>query len=106
MNFSGIAKKVFNLIKKGIEFFIIVIFLSMIYNYISSIFSKDESNFSATKNCQTYSKPNIKSNTLEKVNIGDKFIVEDVDKYQYFYQIKDMDDSRVFIRKECLKEIE
>ncbi|MDC9721570.1 MAG: hypothetical protein PSN34_02195 [Urechidicola sp.] len=87
-------------IRKGCGF---VIFLLILAVAIGLFWTNDDSvNFSASKNCQIYTKPNIESDTSGVLEIGKEFFVEDIDKFDYFYEITDENEKTVFVRKECL----
>lgn len=60
--------------------------------------------FIVLQDCQTYTKPNIESTVSGGLDIGDEFFVENVDKFNYFYEISDGNGISTYVRKECLIE--
>lgn len=73
---------------------------------------EDKKSFSATnnsvyfivkENCQTFIKPNIESDVSGNLEIGTEYFVEDINKFNYFYEITDKNGRKSFVRKDCLK---
>lgn len=59
--------------------------------------------FIVKENCQTYIQPNIESDVSGNLEIGKEIFVEAINEYEYFYEINDTNQKKVFVRKECLK---
>jgi len=58
--------------------------------------------FIVKQDCQTYTKPNIKSDSSEHLEIGKEFSVENTNKFNYFYEVTDENAEKSYVRKECL----
>ena len=58
--------------------------------------------FIVKKDCQSYAKPNIESDKLEYIEKGKELFIENVHKYNYFYEISEEDGTISYVRKECL----
>lgn len=59
--------------------------------------------FVVKENCQTYIKPNIESASSRNLEMGKDYFVEDINKFNYFYEITNKNGKKLFIREECLK---
>jgi len=88
-------------IRKGCGFLIFLLILGAVIGVLWT--DDDSANFFASENCQIYSKPNIESDTSGNLEIGKEFFVDDINKFNYFYEITDENEKKVFVRKECLK---
>lgn len=53
--------------------------------------------------CQTYAKPDINSDTLGYIIEGEKLLVENANKFNYFYEISYQNGVIFYIKKESLK---
>lgn len=72
--------------------------------YQEEILESDNSaNFLVKENCQPFVKPNIESDVSGNLEIGQEFFVEDIDKFNYFYEITAKSGKKAFVRKEYLK---
>jgi hypothetical protein len=58
--------------------------------------------FIVKQDCQTYTKPNIKSDISGHLEIGKELLVENVNKFNYFYELLDENGKSSYVRKECL----
>jgi hypothetical protein len=58
--------------------------------------------FIVKQNCETYTKPDINSEVSGQLEIGQVFIVENVSRFNYFYELSDQDAEKSYVRKECL----
>jgi len=52
--------------------------------------------------CQTYTKPNIKSDTSGHLEVGEELFVETVNKFNYFYEFSDETGKKNYVKKDCL----
>ena len=59
--------------------------------------------FIVKQDCQTYTKPNIKSDILGYLEEGKEILIENVNKFKYFYEVSDENGKNSFVRKECLE---
>ena len=55
------------------------------------------------ENVQTYIKPNVESDVSGNLEIGKEFFVEDINKFNYFYEITNKNGKKAFVMKEFLK---
>jgi uncharacterized protein YpmB len=58
--------------------------------------------FIVKQDCQTYTKPNIKSNISGHLEVGKELLVKNVNKFNYFYEVSDEKGKNSYVRKECL----
>ena len=58
--------------------------------------------FIATDNCTAYASPDISSNVVGELESGRKYVVQNADRFQYFYEVARSDDIIQYVRKECL----
>ncbi len=58
--------------------------------------------FIVKQDCQTYTKPNIKSDISGHLEVGKELLVENVNKFNYFYEVSDENGKNSYIRKEYL----
>ena len=58
--------------------------------------------FIVKQDCQTYTKPNIKSDISGHLEVGKELLVENVNKFNYFYEVSDENGKNSYVRKECL----
>ena len=58
--------------------------------------------FIVKQDCQTYTKPNIKSDISGHLEVGKELLVENINKFNYFYEVSDENGKNSYIRKECL----
>ena len=58
--------------------------------------------FIVKKNCQTYKKPNIESDPSGQLEVGKELLVENVKKFNYFYELSDENGKTMYVRKVCL----
>lgn len=61
--------------------------------------------FIVKKNCQTYIKPNIESDPSGHLEVGKELFVENIKKFNYFYELSDENGKIEYARKVCLKKI-
>jgi hypothetical protein len=54
------------------------------------------------QNCPTYAKPNIESDVTGQLVLGKRLLVENINKYKYFYEVADENGKYIYVRKECL----
>lgn len=59
--------------------------------------------FIVKENSQTYTKPNIESDSAGNLKSGEVIFVEAINQFNYFYEIADENGKNVFVRKKCLK---
>jgi uncharacterized protein YpmB len=59
--------------------------------------------FIVKQNCQTYEKPNIESDITGQLEEGEEILVENVNKFKYFYEVSNENGENRYVRKECLK---
>lgn len=59
--------------------------------------------FTAIDDCPIYSKPDIKSDSLGVLEVGQEFFVKEVHRFKYFYTITDENENHVYVRKKCLE---
>lgn len=52
----------------------------------------------ATDTCLIYIEPDINSNSIGRLSVGQSFQVQNPSRYKYFYRIQDT----LYVRKECL----
>ena len=58
--------------------------------------------FIVKEDCQTYTKPNIKSDISGHLEVGKELLVVNVNKFNYFYEVSDENGKNSYVRKECL----
>jgi hypothetical protein len=52
-----------------------------------------------------YSKPDVQSDTMAVLRIGDEVVVPDPDRYTYFYWMHTAAGLDGYVRKDCLKKV-
>ena len=52
--------------------------------------------------CKTYTKPNIKSDISGYLEEGKELFIENINKFNYFYEVSDENGRNSYVRKECL----
>ena len=58
--------------------------------------------FIVKQDCQTYTKPNIESDISGHLEEGKEILVENIDKFKYFYEISNLNGENIYVRKESL----
>ena len=58
--------------------------------------------FIVKQDCEIYTKPNIESDVSGQLVIGDEYLIENVDRFNFFYRISDDSGENSYVRKECL----
>jgi hypothetical protein len=104
-------------IRKGCGFIIlsIIVVLGLIILWPSEPQSDtdrrelDSSNNASTyyivkEDCQTYTKPDIKSNVSDSLVKGEVLMIRNPSKYKYFYQFTDENGTVLYVRKQNLTE--
>src|SRR6056297_3800143 len=104
-------------VRKGCGFLILlmIIIVAIILTFYSPYgFKKDtykqetvsssdfSSYFIVKQDCETYTKPNNKSEISGNLVLGQKLYIENVNKYKYFYELKN-DSGKSYVKKEFLK---
>ena len=104
-------------VRKGCGFFILLVIIIVAIGVI--FYSQPESKkapnskeavsssnasayFIVKQNCQTYAKPNIKSDISGHLEVGKELLVENVNKFNYFYEVSDENGKNSYVRKGCL----
>lgn len=100
-------------VRKGCGFLIMLVIIAIaigIFFYSRTDSKKIPENkevisthFTVKENCRTYIKPNIESDVSGNLEIGKELFVEDINKFNYFYEVTDKNGKKTFVRKECLK---
>lgn len=62
----------------------------------------EQTYFIAKQDCETYTKPDIKSDTTGYLRVGEELTVENTNLFNYFYKITDKKGKSSYVRKECL----
>ncbi len=62
----------------------------------------DNGYFIVKRNCETYTKPNKDSEISGYVEAGQEMYIENLNKYNYFYELKGDDGTKSYILKENL----
>ena len=111
------GKSLGGVVKKGCGFLAFIVSLTIVVIAILFAISASENTpntneegtsssasayFIVAQDCATYTKPNIESDVSGGLDIGDAFFIENVDKFNYFYEIADESGKKAFVRKECL----
>lgn len=102
-------------VRKGCGFLILIIIIAIgVIFYAWSESKKAPNNKEATSSsidsayfivkqgCQTYTKPNIESDISGNLEVGKEFLVENVNKFNFFYEVTDENAKISYVRKECL----
>jgi hypothetical protein len=104
-------------VRKGCGFLILVVIIIIaisVFFYWQSESKKDPNNkeavsssnvpayFIVKQDCQTYTEPDIKSDISGHVEVGKELLVENINKFNYFYELSDEDGKKSYVRKECL----
>lgn len=104
-------------IRKGCGFFVMLVIIAIAMSVYSSRIDLENgpenqevsstvdksARFVVKENCQTYTQPNIKSDSSGNLENGRDLFVEDINKFDYFYEITNGNGKKEFVRKECLK---
>ena len=105
-------------VRKGFGFFLWLVIIAIavvvfFYSQTDSEKTADEQEVISTsdnltylivkENCQTYIKPNVESDVSGNLEIGKEFFVEDINKFNYFYEITNKNGKKAFVMKEFLK---
>jgi uncharacterized protein YgiM (DUF1202 family) len=67
--------------------------------------SNATSYFTVKQDCQTYTKPDIESDISGHLELGEELLIENVNKFNYFYELTDENGKNSYVRKECLQKI-
>jgi len=100
----------------GCFIFLLIIIIGVII-YTISISEKDNDSkpqekvltsygqayFIVKQNCETYTKPNKKSKISGYLEAGDEIYIEHINKFNYFYEVKEDNGQKSYILKGYLK---
>ncbi|MFC2080351.1 SH3 domain-containing protein [Bacteroidota bacterium] len=104
-------------IRKGCGFLVVLVLLIIAIVYVLYALPKLKEDFSNQKenstvqesgyffvnqDCQTYTKPDIKSDTLGSLKTGTELFVKNINQFNYFYKVTNEDGKKVYVRKESL----
>jgi hypothetical protein len=104
-------------VRKGCGFLILLVVIIAaigVFSYWRSESKMDSNNkeavsssdapayFIVKQDCQTYTKPNIKSDISGHLEVGEELFVENVNKFNYFYELSDENEKKSYVKKECL----
>ena len=112
------GKNLGDTVRKGCGFFVfllIIIIGAIIYTINISDTKKDSSPqekvstsndnayFIVKQNCETYTKPNKNSKILGQLETGKEIYIENINKFNYFYEVNEGNGRKSYILKDNLK---
>lgn len=63
----------------------------------------DNAYFIVKQNCVTYTKPNKNSEKSGDLEVGEELFIENINKFNYFYEVIEDNREKSYILKECLR---